>query len=64
MLEKLQQNSRPRLRIYIGAAPGVCKTFAMLQEAHALRQNGIDVVVGFVETYGRVDTESLVRDFS
>ena len=62
LLEKLQQDTRPRLRIYIGAAPGVGKTYAMLEEAHALRQNGVDVVVGFVETYGRADTEALVRD--
>jgi two-component system sensor histidine kinase KdpD len=62
LLAKLRDEERPRLRIYIGAAPGVGKTYAMLQEAHALKQNGVDVVAGFVETYGRVDTEALVRD--
>ena len=45
--------TRARLRIYIGAAPGVGKTYSMLQEAHALRARGLDVVVGLVETYGR-----------
>ncbi len=52
----------PRLRIYIGAAPGVGKTYEMLQEAHALRARGLDVVVGFVETYGRRDTEAQLKD--
>ena len=48
-----RRQDRARLRIYIGAAPGVGKTYEMLQEAHALRARGLDVVVGFVETYGR-----------
>ncbi len=51
-----------RLRVYIGAAPGVGKTYEMLQEAHALRARGLDVVVGFVETYGRRDTEAQLKD--
>lgn len=51
---------RPTLRVYIGAAPGVGKTCAMLREAHALLARGEDVVVGLVETYGRVDTEAQV----
>lgn len=54
--------ARARLRIYIGAAPGVGKTYALLQEAHALRARGLDVVVGMVETYGRADTEAQVKD--
>jgi len=58
----MRQQERPRLRIYIGAAPGVGKTYALLQEAHALRGQGVDVVAGFVETYGRADTEALLRD--
>jgi two-component system, OmpR family, sensor histidine kinase KdpD len=62
LLAQLKEEGRPRLRVYIGAAPGVGKTYAMLEEAHALRANGVDVVIGFVETYGRVDTEALVRD--
>ena len=62
LLAQLKDEGRPRLRIYIGAAPGVGKTYAMLEEAHALRANGVDVVVGFVETYGRADTEAQVRD--
>lgn len=57
-----QERERARLRVYIGAAPGVGKTFAMLQEAHALRARGVDVVVGLVETYGRRDTEAQLGD--
>ncbi len=62
VLARLKERERPRLRIYIGAAPGVGKTYAMLQEAHALRARGLDVVVGFVETYNRPDTQAQLKD--
>ena len=62
VLARLKEQERARLRIYIGAAPGVGKTYAMLREAHALRSRGMDVVVGFVETYGRADTEAQLPD--
>ena len=62
LLQRIKETERPRLRIYIGAAPGVGKTYEMLQEAHALRARGLDVVVGVVETYGRRDTESQLKD--
>jgi len=62
LLERIKETERARLRIYIGAAPGVGKTYEMLQEAHALRTRGLDVVIGFVETYGRRDTEAQLRD--
>jgi two-component system sensor histidine kinase KdpD len=62
LLAKLQEESRPRLRIYIGAAPGVGKTYTMLEEAHTLRRNDVDVVIGIIETYGRTDTEALLGD--
>lgn len=62
LLERLKQNDRARLRIYIGAAPGVGKTYAMLQEAHALRAKGVDVVAAVVETYGRAETDAQLRD--
>jgi two-component system, OmpR family, sensor histidine kinase KdpD len=62
LLERIKQEDRARLRIYVGAAPGVGKTYEMLQEAHALRNRGLDVVIGFVETYGRRDTEAQVKD--
>ena len=62
MLSRVQNAERPRLRIYIGAAPGVGKTYTMLQDAREARRQGRDVVVGFVETYGRADTEAQWRD--
>ena len=49
LLAKLQPEQRARLRIYIGAAPGVGKTYAMIEDAHAFRREGVDVVIGFVE---------------
>jgi two-component system sensor histidine kinase KdpD len=62
ILDGLRQRERARLRVYIGAAPGVGKTYAMLQEAHALAARGTDVVAAMVETYGRADTEAQLRD--
>jgi two-component system, OmpR family, sensor histidine kinase KdpD len=62
MLAKLHADRRDRLRIYIGAAPGVGKTYSMLEDAHTFKREGIDVVVGFVETYGRAETEAQIRD--
>jgi two-component system, OmpR family, sensor histidine kinase KdpD len=50
-----------RLKIFVGAAPGVGKTYEMLQSAHAKLKAGADVVVGFVETHGRPETEVLLR---
>ena len=54
--------SRGHLRIYLGAAPGVGKTFAMLDEGYRRHQRGTDVVVGFVETHGRPKTAAQLRD--
>jgi two-component system sensor histidine kinase KdpD len=51
-----EQPTKGRLRIYLGAAPGVGKTFAMLQEAHRRKDRGTDVVIGFVETHKRPHT--------
>jgi two-component system sensor histidine kinase KdpD len=62
LLARLKEKERARLRIYIGAAPGVGKTYAMLREAHALRARGMDVVIGFIETYGRADTDAQLQD--
>jgi two-component system sensor histidine kinase KdpD len=62
LLVRMKEQDRARLRIYIGAAPGVGKTYEMLQEAHALRKRGLDVVLGFVETYGRAETQALIKD--
>lgn len=62
LLARIKERDRARLRIYIGAAPGVGKTYEMLQEAHALRARGLGVVIGFVETYGRRNTEAQIKD--
>ncbi len=62
MIERLRERERARLRVYIGAAPGVGKTYEMLRDARALRDRGLDVVIGFVETYGRAETEAQIGD--
>ena len=54
--------ARGQLRIYLGAAPGVGKTFAMLEEAHRRRGRGTDVVAGFVEVHGRARTTEQIGD--
>jgi two-component system, OmpR family, sensor histidine kinase KdpD len=62
MLARLGPESRARLRIYIGAAPGVGKTYSMIEDAHAFRRDGIDVVVGLIESHGRADIEGKLGD--
>ena len=60
---KLEKQIEPgKLRIYIGAAPGVGKTFLMLRDAHLLKEQGIDIVIGLVETHGRKETLAQVGD--
>jgi two-component system sensor histidine kinase KdpD len=51
---------RGRLKVFLGASAGVGKTYAMLSEAHEQRARGVDVVIGYVETHGRKETEALV----
>jgi len=61
VLEKVKEPAR--LRIYIGAAPGVGKTYHMLNDAHLMKdQQGVDVVIGLVESHGRKETEAQIRD--
>lgn len=60
-LELIERRKRGRLKLYIGFAAGVGKTYRMLEEAHALRARGVDVVLGFVEPHGRADTEKLIQ---
>ncbi|HUB19285.1 MAG TPA: universal stress protein [Acidobacteriaceae bacterium] len=50
-----------RLRIYLGAAPGVGKTYRMLEDAHLMRRQGIDIVIGLIEAHGRAETAALVE---
>jgi two-component system sensor histidine kinase KdpD len=60
-LEKTQEPAK--LRIYIGAAPGVGKTYDMVNDAYNMKhQQGVDVVIGLVETHGRKETEARIRD--
>jgi two-component system sensor histidine kinase KdpD len=61
-LELVRQRPRGKLKVYIGSAAGVGKTYRMLAEAHQLRRRGIDVVVGFVEAHGREETAAQVGD--
>ena len=58
LLERLKSETRARLRVYIGAAPGVGKTYRMLKDAATLKAGGADIVIGLVETYGRADTDA------
>jgi two-component system sensor histidine kinase KdpD len=60
-LELVQKSKRGRLKLYIGFAAGVGKTYRMLEEAHELRERGVDVVVGFIETHGRAETAALIE---
>ncbi len=61
LLRVAEREGRGRLKIFLGAAPGVGKTFEMLSEGAARRRDGVDVVVAVVETHGRIETEALVR---
>src|SRR5262245_61366242 len=64
LLERLKAEekraTRPRLKVWLGFAPGVGKTFAMLENAVELQEAGIDVAVGWVDTHGRYDTAALL----
>ena len=60
--ELLRTHERGKLKLYIGSAAGVGKTFRMLQEAHELRHREVDAVAGVIETHGRADTAAMVGD--
>jgi len=62
LLAKLAEADRARLRVYIGAAPGVGKSYQMLEDAHQLKRQGLDVVIGCIEPHGRADTAALIGD--
>lgn len=63
LLEQASREARGHLKVFLGAAPGVGKTYEMLLSAAALRRAGTDVVIGLVETHGRQETEALVKGF-
>jgi two-component system sensor histidine kinase KdpD len=60
LLSELKKASRGRLKIFLGAAPGVGKTYAMLEAAQRRRKEGADLIVGILETHGRAETELLL----
>jgi two-component system sensor histidine kinase KdpD len=60
LLAKLQEQGKARLHVYIGAAAGVGKTYRMLEEAHDLNRQGVDVVLALIEAHGRIDTETMI----
>src|SRR5471030_3060756 len=63
LLEQANKEGRGKLRIFLGAAPGVGKTFEMLTQGRHRRLEGVDTVIGVVETHGRVETEALTKGF-
>src|SRR5215470_13944198 len=60
-LKLIEKSRRGKLKIYIGHAAGVGKTYQMLEDAHLLKKQGVNVVVGFVETHGRAETQAKIE---
>jgi two-component system, OmpR family, sensor histidine kinase KdpD len=60
-LRLIEKSRLGKLKIYLGHAAGVGKTYAMLEEAHRLKKAGVDVVIGWIETHGRKETEELLE---
>jgi two-component system sensor histidine kinase KdpD len=61
-LAMLREQQRGRLKVYLGFAPGVGKTYEMLQEGQRLKRQGVDVVIGIVEPHGRAETSAMIGD--
>jgi len=60
-LELIKKSRRGKFKVYIGMSAGVGKTYRMLQEAHALLRNGIDIKIGYIETHNRLETQALLE---
>lgn len=60
-LQLIRQSRKGKFKVYIGMSAGVGKTFRMLQEAHALLESGVDIVIGYAETHGRQETQALLE---
>ena len=60
-LDLIKKSRRGKFKVYIGMSAGVGKTYRMLQEAHALLKNGIDVKIGYIETHNRAETHALLE---
>ena len=61
-MKDIEDSKKGQFKLYIGSAPGVGKTYRMLQEAHEMRASGIDVLIGLIESHGRKETEGLIQD--
>src|ERR1700684_3161566 len=61
-LSLIRQQKRGRLKVYLGFAPGVGKTYEMLQEGQRINRQNVDVVIAVVETHGRAETAALIGD--
>jgi two-component system sensor histidine kinase KdpD len=59
-LDLVKKSRRGKFKVYIGMSAGVGKTYRMLQEAHALKKNGIDIRIGYIETHNRAETHALL----
>lgn len=62
LLAMIREKERAKLRVYIGAAAGVGKTFQMLKDAHQLKEQGVDIVIAAIETHGRNETAAIIGD--
>ena len=62
LLAKLKEGERASLRVYIGAAAGVGKTYQMLEDAHQLKREGVDIVGAIIESHGREETKAMIGD--
>src|SRR6266851_291807 len=62
LLAKLKKGERASLRVYIGAAAGVGKTYQMLEDAHQLKREGVEIVAAFIEPHGREETKAMIGD--
>src|ERR1700729_3910722 len=60
-LELIRKSKRGKFKVYIGMSAGVGKTYRMLQEAHTLLKNGIDLQIGYIETHNRKETQDLLE---
>src|SRR5436305_10405276 len=60
-LDLIKKSRKGKLKIYVGMSAGVGKTYRMLQEAHVLQRNNINIKIGYVETHGRIETHDLIE---
>lgn len=63
-LRHIPKNGKGKLKIYIGMSAGVGKSYRMLQEAHSLQHNGVNIKIGYIETHGRKETQDLIEGLS